>query len=643
MLVRSARPAARSARRYASSAALDRLLIDIHAAHKADLQRAGDAAEPVKRSTAAARGLAPRGDVSLPRELVTAVDAIVDAVGDDKTTIRNSALELWDRLKRTSSTNPPPSSPRDRQSPTVHYDLATSLGYLAGMMPSVYAATLNALTVTRDRLRLINGEGEGESWEPDRLIDFGSGTGSAAWAFEEVWGVQTPAGQPREYVGLEASINMVELSSGLFGALPLRRTDAFDGTAGPATSAKLNAKAYQLVLPASSTAFAKMQLHPKSMEQKRTVALASFTLGDLPTREKRRDLVRALWNSGAEVIVVVDRGTPAGSRMVIEAREQLLMFGRREVARAKGYADEEEAEVDAELQEAGFEVVREGGEPKGEVDPSLGAFVVAPCPHDGACPLHRSTKAFCHFSQRVQNPAFLRHTKHTTRGQDDAKFSYVVIRRGQRPASATVAPEADAFEPVEEPEAAKAESVVVHDPSVVAPEPPVDVAEELARPRLIGPPMKRSGHVILEVCAASGEIERHTIPKSQGRQAYYDARKASWGDAFPHAPKNGPQPSPSIAPSTYGDLALSFVDDATGKPKNKFGGSAKQRGKKAEREMGKREARSLREGGRRERSAKRAARRGGGEDGFGGFPAGDHGVVDVNLELGADGRFRVSR
>ena len=34
---------------------------------------------------------------------------------------------------------------------------------------------------------------------------------------------------------------------------------------------------------------------------------------------------------------------------------------------------------------------------------------------------------------------------------------------------------------------------------------------------------------------------RITIPKSQGKQQYYDARKASWGDMFPHPPKNKPQ------------------------------------------------------------------------------------------------------
>jgi hypothetical protein len=38
-----------------------------------------------------------------------------------------------------------------------------------------------------------------------------------------------------------------------------------------------------------------------------------------------------------------------------------------------------------------------------------------------------------------------------------------------------------------------------------------------------------------------GKIMRLTIPKSQGKQPYYDARKSSWGDIFPHPPKNAPQ------------------------------------------------------------------------------------------------------
>ncbi|KAL9934135.1 hypothetical protein V8E36_007217 [Tilletia maclaganii] len=58
-------------------------------------------------------------------------------------------------------------------------------------------------------------------------------------------------------------------------------------------------------------------------------------------------------------------------------------------------------------------------------------------------------------------------------------------------------------------------------------------------PRLIKPPLKKGGHVTFDACCSSGAIERFTIPKSAGKQAYQDARKATWGDIFPHPPKNG--------------------------------------------------------------------------------------------------------
>jgi len=62
--------------------------------------------------------------------------------------------------------------------------------------------------------------------------------------------------------------------------------------------------------------------------------------------------------------------------------------------------------------------------------------------------------------------------------------------------------------------------------------------ESFSWPRLVFPPLKRSGHVILDGCTAEGKIMRTIIPRSQGKQSYYDARKSSSGDIFPHQPKN---------------------------------------------------------------------------------------------------------
>jgi ribosomal protein RSM22 (predicted rRNA methylase) len=66
-------------------------------------------------------------------------------------------------------------------------------------------------------------------------------------------------------------------------------------------------------------------------------------------------------------------------------------------------------------------------------------------------------------------------------------------------------------------------------------------AEAYHWPRLIFPPLKKGGHIILDSCTPEGHIMRLTIPRSQGKQEYYDARKSDWGDIFPHPPKNRPQ------------------------------------------------------------------------------------------------------
>ncbi|KAJ9110679.1 hypothetical protein QFC19_001508 [Naganishia cerealis] len=56
-------------------------------------------------------------------------------------------------------------------------------------------------------------------------------------------------------------------------------------------------------------------------------------------------------------------------------------------------------------------------------------------------------------------------------------------------------------------------------------------------PRLVYPPLKRSGHVVMDTCHSSGSIVRLTVAKSDTKQVYHDARKSSWGDLFPHRPR----------------------------------------------------------------------------------------------------------
>lgn len=64
-----------------------------------------------------------------------------------------------------------------------------------------------------------------------------------------------------------------------------------------------------------------------------------------------------------------------------------------------------------------------------------------------------------------------------------------------------------------------------------------------------------------------GKIMRMTIPRSQGKQPYYDARKSSWGDIFPHKPKNPPQIR--LVPKDKADGASSLPGSDIGKRRRK--------------------------------------------------------------------------
>ncbi|BGP23849.1 37S ribosomal protein S22 [Rhodotorula toruloides] len=574
MLARAGKAAAESAQRVAGAnhaAVLDLASIDPYARARQD-SAVGSTPQSVKRSPEAVRGRVPKSDTGLPVELREAVETMMTAM-DHKDAVHTRAQELWHRLRRTTLE---PQQGLDIEK--VAYDSHTSLAYLLGIMPNVYLASVTVFETLKRRLELLATESDeksGEAWQPDRLVDYGSGTGSAAWAFEQVWGVQTPSGASREYVGFDSARAMVELSSGILGALPQRFTDE-GGATGAVTSGRLDARSHQVQLPIGETSLAKLNVSRKSYETKKTIALAAFSLGDMPTRRSRRDLVKTMWNSGAEVIVIIDRGTPRGSKLVADAREQLLSYGRNEVNVARGVTVEQEEgfdEVAEMLRAAGVDAAPEMAaetalsEELGDVDPSLGSYVLAPM------------------------PSFMQRAKGTQRGEDDVKYSYVIIRRGQRPPSgepklsvfaellASLEKAKKASKPEESASASPPSSPDTTVASIDANGSMVDPAVELAFPRIIAPPMKGSGHITLDVCAPSGELERHVISKRQGRQIYYDARKSNWGDAFPHTGFSGPEPSP------YGrEVPQEKMPNQLG---DKFEGSSKRRAKKAVRQASK--------------------------------------------------------
>ena len=171
------------------------------------------------------------------------------------------------------------------------------------------------------------------------------------------------------------------------------------------------------------------------------LVLACYSLGELD-RGSLPKVLAACWCAARTLLVLIEPGSTRGFAVIREARDYVL---------------------------------------------SLGAHMVAPCPHQGACPV--PVGDWCHFGQRVARTSLHRRLKGAELSYEDEKYSYVVLSR---------------------------------------------VACSPARGRVIRRPGYRPGLVELEVCRGT-EIRSERISKAQGGR-YRAARKAAWGSAWDREP-----------------------------------------------------------------------------------------------------------
>lgn len=113
-----------------------------------------------------------------------------------------------------------------------------------------------------------------------------------------------------------------------------------------------------------------------------------------------------------------------------------------------------------------------------------GGHIAAPCPHNFLCPMTEGN--WCHFSKRVARSPLHRFVKQASLPYEDEKFSYCIALK------TNVAP---------------------------------------IEGRIVGHPMKRSGHTVLPVCAASGKLVSLTVSRRDG-ELYKRLKKADWGDTL---------------------------------------------------------------------------------------------------------------
>ncbi|MGO4129460.1 small ribosomal subunit Rsm22 family protein [Inquilinus sp. YAF38] len=269
--------------------------------------------------------------------------------------------------------------------------------YLATRLPATYAAISSCLEAVAGRR---------PDFAPASLLDAGAGPGTALWATAEAWPELAAA------TLLEGSAAFRDWGARLAGdALPPADWRAAD-LAKPLPE-----------LPAHD------------------LVILSYVLDELAP-DRRGALVDGLWAATADLLLIVEPGTPGGYRRILDARSRLIAGG---------------------------------------------GHVVAPCPHDRACPL--AEPDWCHFARRVARSRLHRQAKGGEVPWEDEKFAYVAVSR--RPAMPFAG-------------------------------------------RVITPPRGAGSRIDLRLCAPEGLVER-TVTKRDG-SLLKTARRLRWGDALETEP-----------------------------------------------------------------------------------------------------------
>lgn len=212
-----------------------------------------------------------------------------------------------------------------------------ALAYIATRMPATYAAVHAALSALAEQQ---------PDFAPRSLLDLGAGPGTVMWAAADIW------------PGMEAA-TLVETSPAI-RALG-ERLAAGSGVA------RIDWRA--------------ADLRADLPEAQHDLVTLAYVLDELAPKD-RGALVDRLWSLSRQALLIVEPGTTAGWRRILEARAQLI-------------AD--------------------------------GAHILAPCPHALACPI--AEPDWCHFAARVQRSRIHRLAKEAEVPWEDEKFIYLAASR----------------------------------------------------------------------------------------------------------------------------------------------------------------------------------------------------------------------
>jgi ribosomal protein RSM22 (predicted rRNA methylase) len=213
-----------------------------------------------------------------------------------------------------------------------------ALAYLAVRLPATYGAiraSFAAIAAARP------------DFAPKTMLDAGAGPGTALWAAADCWPELADA------LLIEASLTFKTCGERLA-----------EGAHLPRLVWRIADVTAETVDCASSD-----------------LVVLAYTLNELAP-DFREPVVQRLWQATADILVIIEPGTPAGWRRILAARRQLI---------------------------------------------ESGAHVIAPCPHAGSCPLQPPD--WCHFAERVARSRLHRLAKNAQVPWEDEKFSYIAVAR----------------------------------------------------------------------------------------------------------------------------------------------------------------------------------------------------------------------
>ncbi|KAI9178173.1 hypothetical protein LWI28_023548 [Acer negundo] len=142
------------------------------------------------------------------------------------------------------------------------------------------------------------------------------------------------------------------------------------------------------VLDGNGTHAGANAIHNECCKRRMTVAVVAINSAYIEAHSAYHGMgiVKSMGRSTAICVaegagqVLVEPGTPQGSNIISQMRSHILWMEKRKCRKSKDVNKETSKDL----------VTRRSG-----------VHIVAPCPHDGACPLEKSGK-YCHIVQRVQ-------------------------------------------------------------------------------------------------------------------------------------------------------------------------------------------------------------------------------------------------